>query len=49
MTEGLHRGKESRVFYQDLLSPLGMGAENEAQPGPELGMMQRIKLGKRRE
>lgn len=29
VTEGFHRRKESRVFYQDLLSLLGMGAENE--------------------
>lgn len=26
---GVHRRKKSRMFYQDLLSLLGIGAENE--------------------
>jgi len=29
MTEYIHRREESRMFHQDLLRPLGMGAKNE--------------------
>ena len=32
-TDSIHRRNENRVFHQDLLSPLGMRAENKERPG----------------
>ena len=50
--ESVHRREENRLFSQDLLGPLGIGAESEERPhrlsAPELGGRTCRRRGERR-